>query len=747
MVKKIRLSDDFSSRIYQQSIFANSLEKNSLVVLPTGLGKTVIALMLCVYYFNKSNKKILFLAPTKPLVEQQEKSFKGFIKNNDEISFLVLTGMISPQKRTQMYLDNDFIFSTPQIIENDIINGIIDVNNFGFVVIDEAHRAVGNYSYCFIAEKFSNANIKMLSLTASPATNSKDLEKILANLKIEHLEVKTYDDEDVKPYVKGTDINKIFVDLSDDFKTVLTLLRKTYDKKLESLKQNGYFKGKSISLITKKDILALQQELRLDISGGLADENIFKSISLCASLMKLGHGIDLFETEQVESAHSYFYNFFNKDKTKAVELLLIDSDFRLAYEIITKLKKNNVKHPKLLKLIEIVCNELEKNKNLKIIIFNQYRDSASTIVNELSQIKEIKPVLFIGQSKKGDISISQKEQKKIINDFRCDQYNVLVSTSVGEEGLDIPKVDLVIFYEPVPSAIRSIQRIGRTGRFQRGLAYVLITQGTKDVLTSYVSKAKEKKMYEVLDYYKKKLETTDSDLKNKKNNLNNYINENTKKEEIVIENPYMVYIDSRENSDLIKELYKFEDIEVKVKKLDVADIVISDYVAIERKSKKDFVDSIIDKRLFPQIMNLIKNYKRPLLILEGSENIYSLRNINPAVIRSVLCCISVEFRVPILYTDSISETATMISVLVKRYNKEKKEINLGCEKSAITQKQEQEIFLASIPKVNIATSKQMLSHFKNIKTIVNSSADELCECKGLGKIRSKSLFEFFNRDY
>jgi len=167
-MKKIELIKDFSPRLYQQSIFANSMNKNSLVVLPTGLGKTVIAIMLSMFYFNKDNKKILFLAPTKPLVEQQEKSFKSFFSNSDKFKFTVLTGLVSPNKRKEIYKENDFIFSTPQLIENDIINGIINIEDFGFIIFDEGHRASGNYAYCFIAEEFYKKDIKILTLSASP---------------------------------------------------------------------------------------------------------------------------------------------------------------------------------------------------------------------------------------------------------------------------------------------------------------------------------------------------------------------------------------------------------------------------------------------------------------------------------------------------------------------------------------------------------------------------------------------------
>jgi len=90
----------------------------------------------------------------------------------------------------------------------------------------------------------------------------------------------------------------------------------------------------------------------------------------------------------------------------------MDIEFREAFEMILKLKKNDVKHPKLIRLKEIVTEELLKNKDLRLIIFSQYRESASKIVEELSGIKELKPILFVGQAKKGGEGLSQKNKKK-----------------------------------------------------------------------------------------------------------------------------------------------------------------------------------------------------------------------------------------------------------------------------------------------------------------------------------------------
>lgn len=776
-MKKIDIMDGFDARSYQQSIFASSIEKNSLVVLPTGLGKTVIAIMLSVYYFNKNNKKILFLAPTRPLVEQQEKSFRSFFSNSDDFKFQVLTGSVAPSKRKTLYQDLDFIFSTPQLIENDILNGILTPEDFGFVVFDEAHRGRGNYAYCFIAKQFDSSGAKILALSASPGTSEEEIRSVMDNLRIENIEVKKYDDLDVKEYVNKTQILYEEVELTSEMLVVKKRLDSVFSKRLNMLKDMGFLKGKNINMISRKDLLDVSTHLRLLISSGETNEEVWKAISLSAGLMKLSYGIELFESQEISSSYNFFYNFFRDggDSSKAVSDLINDIDFREAFEMILELKKKNLLHPKLHKLRDIVNREILVNKDLKIIIFNQYRDTATKINEQLSLIKEITPALFFGQSRKGEVTMSQKEQKLILNDFRENKYNVLISTSVGEEGLDIPKVDLVIFYEPVPSAIRTIQRVGRTGRFNEGKAYILQSKGTRDIATRFVASSKERKMYQVLDKIKKEyvggLENENNKFGESNGGLNRFLNKDdtssssnsngdfngnskdnfnndSKNMNINLNSSKItVFVDNRENNDLLKELFDFDELHLDVRKLEIGDIVIDDYIAIERKSKQDFVNSIIDKRLFPQLLELAKNYRRPLLIIEGLENIFSIRNVNPNVIRATLSAISIDLRMPIIFTDSMNETANMILTIAKRTRKDSKEVSLARDKQAFSEYQELEKFVSSIPRINVVSAKSLLKHFGSIKNLVNSDEKTLMSCEGIGKNRAKFLIEFFEREY
>ena len=762
-IMRVEISSLVKPRPYQASIINNSYDKNTFVVLPTGLGKTIIAQELLVYYANKfPNKKILFLAPTRPLVEQQQISIQNSLNNINEEDFITLTGQVSPTKREAIYQEKRFIFSTPQLIENDIINGILNPNDISLCVFDEAHRASGNYAYTFIASALKDSS-KILALSASPGTSKEEIMTTFTNLYIEHIEVKTYEDKDIKEFVSKTRLQPVEVELSSEIMAVITLLKTAYNKRLEFLKELGYFQGKSISMIYKRDLLELTAELRTTIATGDTDENMWKGISMCASIMKLSYAIELLESQDFGATHTYLINIFkDANSTKAAQDLTLDLHIKEAFEVLSHYIKEGVVHPKRLKLVELISQVFQKQHDSKIIIFNQYRETAQAIVSELEQFNEFRPTIFVGQAKKGEMKMSQKEQKQVLQQFRDGEFNILVSTSVGEEGLDIPKVDTVIFYEPIPSAIRTIQRIGRTGRFDKGSAFVLLTKGTRDIATRHIATAKEKRMYKVLKVVQeefKKLysnsnvsQNLNSNSSSQNSGLNQYMNShsNSKVEEKIEASTQFtptIYVDVRENNDLLKELYYNQDLQVVAKQLDVGDIVISEQCAIERKSKKDFVNSILDKRLLPQLISLAKNYKRPILILEGDESIYAQRNVDDNLIRGVLCAISVDLRIPIIYTQNLKDSVKMIITLTKRANKDKKQHSLHTNKSSISTNEELEKVISMIPTINISLGKEILKNFKSIEQLVQASKEDLENVDGIGAKRAERIYTFLREEY
>ena len=191
-------------RLYQGNILNQAMKGNMLVVLPTGMGKTPVAILLAAYRLEKfPDSKVLVLAPTRPLVSQHYHSFVKFM-NIDPGRFCVVTGLVAPDEREKLYKGKQLIFATPQTINHDIENGRIDMSGFSLLVTDEAHHSVGGYSYPFVAKTYLQraAHPRLLGLTASPGGNRQKIREICDNLGIEAVEIRTEQDEDVAPYVK-----------------------------------------------------------------------------------------------------------------------------------------------------------------------------------------------------------------------------------------------------------------------------------------------------------------------------------------------------------------------------------------------------------------------------------------------------------------------------------------------------------------------------------------------------------------
>ena len=229
----------------------------------------------------------------------------------------------------------------------------------------------------------------------------------------------------------------------------------------------------------------------------------------------------------MRSFNKYLKNLFQqaeKKQSKGVVKLVKKPEFNFVFMSSNELLVKNIEHPKMGELIKIVQREKFGNREIKIMVFTQFRETATTISKRLNEIEGINAKVFVGQAKTKDTGLSQKEQKKMLVDFSSGKANVLIATSIGEEGLDIPEVNAVIFYEPIPSAIRAIQRAGRTARLMKGKLIVLITKKTRDEAYYYVSRSKEKKMHSAIDSIKK-------DLANSGNNKTLFSDSKTLKKE------------------------------------------------------------------------------------------------------------------------------------------------------------------------------------------------------------------------
>ncbi len=726
---------DFTPRLYQETIFATAVNFNTLVVLPTGLGKTNIFIMLAAHRLKTHPEtKVLLLGPTRPLIEQYHSVFLKHLEMPPE-KMAIFTGFVTPEKRAELWKKSSVVFSTPQGLENDIMSGRANLDEVSLLGFDEAHRAVQDYAYVWIAGQYMKTAKypRIIAMTASPGSDMEKIKEVCANLSIEKVEVRTESDKDVRPYIQEIDIEWIYVSLPEGFLKIRELLAAIVKEKSEEL---GKYGVQNAGYMNKTELLKLQAQVHGQIARGSKDFQSWKIVSVLAEIMKVQHALELLETQGSTALYRYINRLFEEastTKVKAVKNLAADEKFKTARLLTERLYNDEIEHPKMEELEKLAKEEIEKEKDTKIIVFNQYRDSASKLAEVLNKIDGIRASLFVGQMKKYETGMSQKEQKKILDAFRKGEINVIVATSIGEEGLDIPQVDLVIFYEPVPSAIRQIQRRGRTGRQEKGRVVMLVTRNTRDEAYKWVAYHKEKRMYRSLESIKKQIVL---DKVEKKETLAPFI-EKTR-----------IIADIREKgSGVLKELIEL-GAELELKTLETGDYVCSRRAGIEFKTINDFVNSIVDGRLLGQLKELKREYERPLVIIEGEGDIYSVRRVHPNAIDGMIATIAVSYGIPILCTKSPKETARMIMAIAKREQSETgKEFSAHSEKRTATLKQQQEYIVSSLPGIGPALAKPLLKKFGSVKKLVNAKEEKLKKVDLIGEKKAADIRKALDSGY
>jgi len=476
--------ETIEDRDYQTNILRTAVDKNTLVVLPTGTGKTNISVLLAAHRLEKyPDSKILIISPTRPLCAQHQKSFEKYFKIIGDIS--LVTGTISPEKRKKIYDTSVIVIATPQTIENDVKHNIIDLKDFSMLTVDEAHKAVGSYAYTYVAKKYMELSQfpRILALTASPGSTNEKIKAICDNLFIDEVEIRTETDSDVKQYVMEKEVEYIKVELPKELKAVQDLLQFTIKDSLEKLRQYG------IHVRGKGELLEAQRR----ISRKLQTEKnpvYYNLIASMAAIVKVWHMLELMETQSISAVKKYIAKVEQKQTASDKRVM---NDLRVQ-DAIKLIENYNREHPKIEKIKEIIKEEINKNKEIKIIVFSHFRDNIDILYRELKTV--CKPVKLIGQG--GEGGLKQKEQINVIREYDDGIFNCLITSPIGEEGLHISSSDIAIFYDSVPSEIRTIQRRGRVGRTKIGKIIFILTKDTRDETYHYVAKRKEANMKEIL---------------------------------------------------------------------------------------------------------------------------------------------------------------------------------------------------------------------------------------------------------
>ena len=464
--KKYIQNNSVEKRDYQINLANQAMNENCVVVLPTGLGKTTIALHVIAEYLSRESVGILFLAPTRVLVNQHFE----FLKQNLTIDDITLiTGEDNVEKRTELW-NSRIICATPEVVRNDLNRKIITSQQFSLVIFDEVHRTTGDYAYSSIAEYFENSNTRLLGMTATLPSEQEKATEILTRLRISSVAERTEISPDVKPYIKETNTEWINVELPPELQSIQKLLKSALNERYDLLQKNG------LPLNNQQSLSALLRLRPFVLSKSR------KSAKPLFSGIRIHYALNILEAHGITPFLQFCKRAQAKKGVGVKDLFEIDPNFTKALSLAKEAKSNGIEHSKIPKLKEILDSVPGK-----ALIFTSYRDSVDMIHTQLNDMG-ISAGILIGKA--GDTGLKQKKQIEVVQKFRDGEFQVLVATRVGEEGLDIAEVNQVIFYDNVPSSIRFIQRRGRTGRKDTGKLVVLIAKDTIDETYYWIGKRK-----------------------------------------------------------------------------------------------------------------------------------------------------------------------------------------------------------------------------------------------------------------
>ena len=759
-------------RAYQADLIQNSSETSSLVTIPTGTGKTAIAVVLSAERLYSSTGPVLLLAPTKPLVEQHVEFYRETLDIPDS-HIKMFTGETRPAKRGELWTNEEMVYvATPQVIENDILSGNIDISCVSQLIFDECHRATGDYSYVYIAEKYDSVaeNPFITALSASPGSTEDEILTICNNVCVRNVEIITDDDSRLQEYLYETEITEEWITLDDEIYEIQDILQALLKEVLGQLKDAGYSKTASQS-ISRRELFEIRDTIddAINNSDTQSNMNPYNAKSLYSEADKIHRLLERLELFGVNSFLNYVETLRQKDsKTKSIERLLERNEFQSAVDIAEGYAGPHVK----LQEIRMTLIDADMN-NGKVLIFTDSRHNVEQIVEFINSHEKLNAHRFVGQSdSSGSTGMTQTEQKEILTQFKNDEFTALVATSIAEEGLDIPHVDTVLLNEPVSSSIQKVQRMGRTGRQATGEVKILISKGTREV-----------------GYYK----SSQSDVEQMKQDMNSLksIDENelemelTQKQETLssFEEPQddvtevetaatmsadpedidtvsveqdddtdaiTIVLDHRElASNVAREIDRTENTVIQKETLDVGDYVLSEDTAVERKTIDDFLDSLVgDRNMFEQLANLKNNYNTQILLLEGpTSELYTKRNIHQNAIDGALRTIS-TMGISLLLSQSEKHTAThLIELAKKEQNEQNKSLSLHEDKRTQSTAEKQEYIVASLTNIEQTKAKRLLEEFGTIENIFTAEKPQLKEVEGIAEKTAAEIRELVSSKY
>ncbi|XP_058471939.1 Fanconi anemia group M protein isoform X4 [Solea solea] len=499
---------NYPIREYQLKMSEAALFHNTLVCLPTGLGKTFIASVVMYNFYRwYPSGKIVFMAPTKPLVAQQiEACYK--VMGIPQAHMAELTGSTAAKQRQEIWRSKRVFFLTPQVMVNDLSRGTCPAQQVKCVVIDEAHKALGNHAYCQVIGQLGSQTLqfRVLALSATPGGDAKAVQSVISNLLISHIELRSEESPDIQAHSHQRSVDKMIVPLGEALSAHQGRYLQVLEKFMSRLVQNRVMSPKDLKTLTKYQLILARDQFRKNPPPQIKGAQLGMlegDFALCISLY---HGYELLMQMGLRSLFFYIQGIMDgsREMSRARNELQRTPVFMdLYHEMEAMFVKPSAgpdepfiySHPKLEKLEGVVlqhfslwaessadCNGL-RAENTRVMIFSSFRESVQEIADMLNRhAPMIKVMTFMGQASagKGVKGFTQKEQLEVVHRFRQGGFNTLVSTCVGEEGLDIGEVDLIVCFDAQKNPIRLVQRMGRTGRKRQGRIVVILAEGREE---------------------------------------------------------------------------------------------------------------------------------------------------------------------------------------------------------------------------------------------------------------------------
>ncbi|XP_030097709.2 interferon-induced helicase C domain-containing protein 1 isoform X2 [Serinus canaria] len=543
---------DLTLRDYQMEVAKPALNgENIIICLPTGSGKTRVAVYITKDHLDKKKRasepgKVIVLVNKVPLVEQHlKREFSPFLKRWYQVIGLSGDSQLKISF-PEVVRRNDVIISTAQILENSLLNASkedeesVHLSDFSLIIIDECHHTqkegvYNNIMRRYLKQKKKNVKLakenkplipqpQILGLTASPgvggATSYSKAEehilKICANLDACRIMTVEEHASQLKNQVKEPSKKIVIADdkKRDPFKEKITEIMTEIQNYCQLHPKSEFGTQTYEQWVIREERRAAKEEKRRE--------------RVCAEhLKKYNDALQINDTIRMVDAYNHLNNFYKEEKSKKTVRSDDDDDDEPAVskqdetdefliglfhakkkqlkELTTKPENEN---EKLTKLRNTLMEEFTKTEEPRGIIFTKTRLSAFALfqwIKENPKFEEvgIKAHYLIGSGHKSEMKpMTQNEQREVIDRFRCGNVNLLIATTVAEEGLDIKECNIVIRYGLVTNEIAMVQARGRA-RADESTYALVVSSGSGAVEHENVNIFREKMMYKAIQRVQK----------------------------------------------------------------------------------------------------------------------------------------------------------------------------------------------------------------------------------------------------